>query len=217
MLLMLSIMKRHTDGFTIVELLIVIVTMGILLGIVFVGWSAVSTWSRDRARESDVQQWVSSFEAYKGRFAVWPALPANDLTPKAICLGVPLSGNNRCIQYGGTTEFNGILGTYASITNADYTSLSTEVKKIGNFPTNGSPIIKNIAAGPFAYLSQTTTSGTVTVIGKFFNFFEAGCPNGFTRETTSPTPNAPFTTLLATIPASTYVCWTSKTLTYTPS
>jgi prepilin-type N-terminal cleavage/methylation domain-containing protein len=236
--LCLEHMNRSTFGFTIVELLIVIMVLGILVSIGVVGWASVITSSKDQTRASDTNEWISTFDLYKGRYFVWPALPT-DTTPKAICLGKPTSGGNpkvflnKCVQYNGTVEFNGTLGTFGSTTSTDYTSFTGEVAKIGNLKENNGPTINNISyAGPFVFLWQTTAADnvTVTVYAHFINFFERACPAGYTRITTSPAPVLPSASIVTpvppasyltlftstpTIPSSAYACFVPKSFTYT--
>ncbi len=226
-------MLQRTRGFTIVEVMIVIVVMGILASIAIVSWNGVSIGSRDRTREADVNEWMNTFDLYKGRYFAWPALPT-DTTPKALCLGKPTSGGNpkvfldKCVQYNSSVEFNGILGTYSSTLSTDYASFTTEVTKLGNLKENNGPTVKNISyGGPFVFLWQTTAGNDVTVNAHFINFFESACPSGFTRITTSPAPVLPTSspappasylalfTSTPTIPSSVYACYKQKSITYT--
>ncbi len=204
-------MTRLLRGFTVVELLIIITSLGILIGIVTVGWSAVNTMSRDKAREQDTKQWATTFDLYKSRYVVYPALPSADGTapPQAamLCLGTFTGG--KCVQVNGPPSQN--------ISDTDSSSLLTEVKKLGNQPTNNGPSVNGQYAGPFVYIWQSTSAGIITVNAKFVNFFDRACPSGFTRETTQPSPGAPFTSLLSGVPSSVYVCSFTKSMTYDPS
>lgn len=215
-------MTSHSRGFTLVEMVLVTAALGILASIAVVAWGGVATWSREQARESDLNQWVTTFDLYKSRFKVWPVMPANDATPSWVCLGkpttTPTSNPDKCVRYTGaaTAYISNTSGTQG----ANYTTLETQVRKIGNMPTNGGPDVKSLYRGPFFYVRQSTNSvsGDVTVTGKFVNFFENSCPSGTTRVTTSPTAPAPYTTLLLGVPSSVYVCEVTpnKTFTYNP-
>ncbi|MDB5176762.1 MAG: exported protein of unknown function [Candidatus Saccharibacteria bacterium] len=231
-------MLRNPRGFTIVELVLIVVVLGILVTIGTVAWGAVIPSSRDRTREADIRAWSSTFDLYKARFTVWPAIPANDSTPKSICLGSPASSDSstflpKCVQYTTSTEYTMPLGgTYSSAVSTDPEpmSLMTEVKKVGKMPVNSGPATKNILAGPFAYIWQVTApSGTdVALYAHLIGFFETACPVGFSRITTypvavlptagiTPIPPATYTTLftsLPAIPSSIYACYLPKTLTY---
>lgn len=182
---MLKYMNRSMRAFSIVELLIAIVVIGILAGIATVAWGGAVRWSEDRARESDTNQWVGAFELYKSRFEIWPVLPDNDLAPKVVCLGVfSANSSGRCGQYtgAGAADFNGLTGTYEASSGTEFNTFKAAVEKVGKFPTNSGKKQGNFA-GPLVYLWQSSNmvSGEVTVTGVFINFFQNACPNGFTN------------------------------------
>ena len=60
-------------GFTIVELLIVIVVIGILAAITIVAYSGIQTRARDSRRSSDIRQIKSALELYKVDNGLYPA------------------------------------------------------------------------------------------------------------------------------------------------
>lgn len=59
-------------GFTIVELLIVVVVIAILASITVVGYSGISSRSRDSVRASDVRNIKNALEMYKADAGVYP-------------------------------------------------------------------------------------------------------------------------------------------------
>lgn len=189
-----------------------------------VSWSALATTAREQAREKDIRQWANTFDLYKGRFVVWPVMPSanNSLGSKAVCLGTFVTdssnsnySNGRCIQYASA-----LLYRNASTADTNWSTLKTEIQRVGNWPENSSQIIKNVAAGPFLYVWQTSSSNTYTVRGEFIGFFERSCPSGFTQMTSSNpdvTNYAALNALLLGVPSSTYACSLQKTLTYTTS
>lgn len=64
-------MRKSTSGFTIVELLIVIVVIGILAAITVVAYSGIQTRARDNERVSDVnslKKVLALFHAEKGYY-----------------------------------------------------------------------------------------------------------------------------------------------------
>lgn len=222
-------MKQRLLGFTLVEILIVVTLLGIVLSIGVLSWSNVAGNSRDRARAQDVKTWAQTFDLYKSRFTVWPALPTDDSTAKIVCLGVPyaesssVNPNKRCGQYtsvsGTDTTYKNTV-TAGAVTSDDttFTALKTEILKVGNFPTNTSLPITDVSTpvvGPAVHLSQSTVSGTVTVTGLFFGFFENPCANDLTNLKASSSLSA----FLSGVPsgsAKPHVCGLTKQFSYTP-
>ena len=60
------------NGFTIVELIIVMVVIGILAGIVIVSYNGIQTGARDARRDSDVAQLNIALEKYKAANSTYP-------------------------------------------------------------------------------------------------------------------------------------------------
>ncbi len=60
----MSIKKARESGFTIVELLIVIVVIGILAALVIVTFSGIQQKARDTERQTDIKALHSQLEAY---------------------------------------------------------------------------------------------------------------------------------------------------------
>jgi prepilin-type N-terminal cleavage/methylation domain-containing protein len=67
-------LKKKQSGFTIVELLIVIVVIGILATLVIVTFSGVQQKARDTKRETDVKALASQLEVYYANNGSYPAL-----------------------------------------------------------------------------------------------------------------------------------------------
>lgn len=73
--------KRQEEGFTLIEMLIVVIILGILAAVVVFG---VSTFRKDSATEAcktDVKSVGTAAEAYKAKTGAYPADPAGDDTP----------------------------------------------------------------------------------------------------------------------------------------
>jgi prepilin-type N-terminal cleavage/methylation domain-containing protein len=81
---MASLKKRNNLGFTIVELLIVIIVIGILAALVLVTYNGVQQKARDTERKTDIQALASHLEVYNaqnGRYATLANM--NDATFRA--------------------------------------------------------------------------------------------------------------------------------------
>jgi type II secretion system protein G len=78
---MISFKKARSSGFTIVELLIVIVVIGILAALVIVTYNGIQQKARDTERKTDVKAIQGHLEAYWADNAKYPTLAnANDAT-----------------------------------------------------------------------------------------------------------------------------------------
>lgn len=74
-------LHRKSQGFTIVELLIVIVVIGILAGLVITTFNGIQQKGRDTERETDVKALHGQVEAYYAQNAKYPSLTQmNDAT-----------------------------------------------------------------------------------------------------------------------------------------
>lgn len=204
----MSLISR-LKGFTVVELLIVITVLTILASITYVGFSQLVTSSRNTARESDTKAWMSSFDAYKARFTVWPILPSGSGT-KTICLGQ--FTNNKCGQYGSSTATR-----FLSASGTDYNTVRTGIAKVGDLYKNSGNQDNYALAGPIVHMWQTG-SGTVTVNARFINFYEGECPKGSNGEYTASNLPSAISGVLTGLPSGTSAraCYFEKSFTYRP-
>jgi len=78
---MTSLRKTAAKGFTIVELLIVIVVIGILAALVVVTYSGIQAKARDTERKTDIKALHGQLEAYQAQNGKYPTLAnVNDPT-----------------------------------------------------------------------------------------------------------------------------------------
>lgn len=232
-------MKLSSRGYTLVEILIVISVLGILVSIAMVSWGGYVNWSSDRARENDVRQWSTTFDLYKSRFIVYPAMPVDNSNPTVICLSAVgtlptgasnTTGGNKCGLYtsGSANQYAWTANNIPTASPYAPFDFDTEVKRVGNMVRNsyeangGSTVINNALVGPIAYISQTG-AGSITVTAYLINFFKNGCPStDFTAATSADfTPGSgKFAALsgLGTNPSGATTCYMQKnTFTYSPS
>ena len=71
---MTSFKKTASRGFTIVELLIVIVVIGILAGLVVVTYNGIQKKARDTERKTDINALHGQLEAYQAQNGKYPTL-----------------------------------------------------------------------------------------------------------------------------------------------
>jgi len=92
----MRIKKTTKSGFTIVELLIVIVVIGILAALVYTTYSGIQQKARDTKRQTDINAQYSMLEAYYAQnggypvlvdfnSATWRATNMKGLDPSAFC------------------------------------------------------------------------------------------------------------------------------------
>lgn len=95
--------KNKSDGFTIVELLIVIVVIGILAAITITAFNGIQTRARDNVRISDLKNMQKLVELYKAGNGSYP-LPANG--------SMAWTGN--CATFGSVTNYIADIATVTS-------------------------------------------------------------------------------------------------------
>lgn len=159
---MLKFMKI-ARGFSIVELVVIITTLGILMGIGVVSWGSITTWSQNQQRGQELAQWKSTFSLYKTRFAVYPE-PAGTL-PFSACLGNDFPAG-KCGSNGSIDQ------------NSD---LMTQVVKVGRIPAVNHIPVAETYVGPYV----TYSVANITLIG-IFKGGSGDCPDETTFDS-SPT------------------------------
>lgn len=214
-------MKTLQRGFTIVELLIVIVVLGVLLSIVTVAWAQYINSSQDSARETETIAWSNTFDLYKSRFFVYPVMPTDKDHPGIACLGgvdsfptaTNLTGGNKCGQYKSSDA-----SAYASTSAA----FDTAIKKVGYIQHNSSEqsrqnIIDDTVVGPLVHVSRPADTGTFLVTARLVNFFKGDCPTGFLGPVTNFNTTLPGLDNLLPSGSSAKVCYIEKTFSFTAS
>lgn len=85
--------KKIESGFTIIELLIVIVVIGILAGLVLTAFTGIQQKSRDTERQTDIKALQVQIEAFIAQKAYYPSLTdMNDRTATTGFVAVNLKG-----------------------------------------------------------------------------------------------------------------------------
>lgn len=121
-------MKKSTSGFTIVELLIVIVIIGILAAITIVAYNGVQNRANDTAIQGDLRNIAgkaSEFNVLNGRY------PQN----YADMITIPVKVNKGAYELNSATGFN-IAFCSAGVDQYALTALSKSGKKF-SFSTQG--------------------------------------------------------------------------------
>jgi len=100
-------LRRKQSGFTIIELLIVIIVIGILATLVITTFSGIQRNARNRAREADTNALHSQIEYYYGQNSKYPTLAnLNDAAWRAT--------NLKGLDVGALTDPQGTSATIAA-------------------------------------------------------------------------------------------------------
>ena len=144
--------ERNRQGFTIVELLIVIVVIGILAAIVIVAFNGISDSAKRSSTMSEMKQWVKLFSLYKAKYGEYPAPSATPSTgggPGAnvlnrYCLGTgfpQVGGSGYCYLVASGNPY--------SVAESTGTGLLTALSEVGNPPRNTSKNVYGSVTGPW--------------------------------------------------------------------
>jgi prepilin-type N-terminal cleavage/methylation domain-containing protein len=115
-------MKKTTSGFTIVELLIVIVVIGILAAIVIVAYQGV----QQRARNSQIMSGVTAYQKALNMYSTLNGSYPNNTG----CLGAGYPSNNCWVGPNGNYSVNATLDTNLATVMSTKPSLTTNVLQI---------------------------------------------------------------------------------------
>lgn len=145
-----SSLRSFTQGFTLVELLIVIVVMGILVTITFATYRGLQQRAQSTATQEDLATIARQMRVYQIKHGGYPATLAD----------AGISVKNTSYQYTNSGSTFCITGTNGSVSyKLDSTSSPTPTPVAGGCPghgVNGIPPVTNLATNPGA---ESSTSG----------------------------------------------------------
>jgi prepilin-type N-terminal cleavage/methylation domain-containing protein len=164
---MIKAWALKSKGFTIVELLIVIVVIGILAAITVVAYGSVQKKASNNSALTELRQWHKLFDLYKAQEGSYPTMADG-----GYCLGTgyPIGGGGvaRCRDYGGTGT-----SSYLESTN---TSLLTELRKVGTLPVGAKKPINGTVG---AYVDYTPASIVLIMVIQGSSSAECPSPTAF--------------------------------------
>lgn len=158
---------KNIRGFTIVELLIVIVVIAVLATIAVTTYNGIQNRAHNSARLSQLKDWVKIFEMYRTLNGDYPAMTIGN----SYCLGtgfpVGFDGERRCRDYldGDNNK------TYKE---SDSAALLEQLKTISSTLPGGSPLPVNETVGPYV----SYWNGELQFVGVFAG---SECPAGTTE------------------------------------
>lgn len=144
-------MKTHRAfGFTIVELLVVVVVIAILASVTTVAYNGIRTRAQNTAVMSEFRAWKQTFSLYYARFGRYPAMPANT----NYCLGTGFP-DGKCRDY--------LLNNANTYTEAASVGLMTELRKAATIPS-GPKYPINGTVGPYVTFGSNGFVGMTIVL-----------------------------------------------------
>jgi prepilin-type N-terminal cleavage/methylation domain-containing protein len=160
-------MRKNLSGFTIVELLIVIVVIGILASVTVASYQGVQQKSDNTARLSELKGWHNLFQLHKAETGSYPTLSG-----QFTCLGTgfPIGANSeaRCVDY---------LNPGYSAREADGAALRTVLSKYGTIP----PAFKKPVAGTVGpYVQHYGPGSDIDITQIFQGNSSTQCPGNTT-------------------------------------
>lgn len=158
-------MRKTINGFTVVEMLIVIVIIGILATIVIISYVDSQKRAQNTSRVAELKLWQKAFVQYKAVNGVYPT-GSNDT---GYCLGTGFP-NSSCRDYNGGSTY----------TQAASTTLMSALSTYD--PPKGSPRIPvGGTVGPYVYYTSTEITLYAVLDGKSASECPAGTSYGWTN------------------------------------
>ncbi len=136
-------LKTNTKGFTIVELLIVIVVIGILAAITIVAFNGIQNRGKSAASQSLANSIVKKAEAWnsiQGSYPSYCQLSTNSLSPTSTGTWPAVT----CTAAGGTGPAEAKLDQTSSVTSATMTSTLSDSGKVASYPVQNSGTTANV-------------------------------------------------------------------------
>ncbi len=163
-------MRKHYSGFTIVELMIVIVVIGILASVTLVAFNGAQVRARNSTRVAQANHITKLMEIYKVDFGTYPKV-----APGNYCVGTGYPNGN-CREYTDNDPW----WTYPESNMA----LTNELAKVGPVP-KGDYFPAGSVVGPYVHVYSDHYSMQMPME------IEDGkdCPKGMTMTWNNPDNN----------------------------
>ena len=157
--------RKRRRGFTIVELLIVIVVIAILAAITIVAYNGIQSRARNTIRQDELTKWAKLFMGYKAINGNFPTMTIN----QEYCLG-----SGYPVGYGNVARCHNYL-TSTGVLESDNASLMAALQTIGTLPSNDRTPLSGGLVGPYVSV------GSTGVISLTMTYEGTVCPSGTTQ------------------------------------
>ncbi len=164
--------NQKNRGFTIVELLIVIVVIGILASITVVAYRGVQTRSRNVTRTSEASQAAKLLTAYKSTNDSYPPI-GSGAGYTCIGSGFPDFNNDGLTDCWDVRIYN--------VTAHPDTTFNAALKSVGSMPAGNRTVVEYPFDGNGFLGPVFVVAGGINSIGPaYVRFYQEGssCPNG---------------------------------------
>lgn len=160
---------RRMRGFTIVELLVVIVVIAILASITIVAYSGIRERAINTAHLSEIMAWRDSFVLYQATTGSYPSSMTID-TEYCLGTGFPdgTGGVPRCHNYNATDSY--------AVAESGNAALMAQLTNEVDIPSTGDRTPIQGIVGPYALL--TSYDGITLFVQLFMTWYGSDCPAG---------------------------------------
>ena len=163
-------MKKTKSGFTIVELLIVIVVIGILAAITIVAYNGIQTRAKNAKTVNAAVQWVKALKLYNAEKGSWPT--------EYSCLGTTstyVGSGGQCwpstawtVKSAFLTQMEPYMSTYPEPDVSDVgDGVTTSPRRGLMYHTNLTIYLFQLGSGPCPNIGLTVSSGPSVLTNGF--------------------------------------------------
>lgn len=146
----MRIRYRNRQGFTIVELLIVVVVIGILAAIVIVAYNGITTQAENTKTVQGVAQYVRGLQIYvtqNGHYPIEDGYPCLGPHPGTSCGRITNGSSDYCLGSGTTVSGADFDTEMKTVFNGNVPVLSTQQMSCGTVKAHGAYYLPNDSNG----------------------------------------------------------------------
>lgn len=157
-------MRKSTSGFTIVELIVIVVVIGIIATIAIISYNGIQQATLNEQRGAELSGWKATYEKYKAANGQYPQMAADT----GYCLGSGFP-EGRCRNYHSTTS---------NVYTESDSAVLMEMLAPYDPPAGGTRVpVVNVSVGPYVHYYTSTIQLIVPMTG----VDESDCPEGSTK------------------------------------